>query len=49
MRVYWHQRRETYPNDERQAKLTLLLEGVMAFVCVAMIVAGVMSARACNI
>jgi hypothetical protein len=49
MRVYWHGRRETYPNDEPQAKLTLLLEGVAAFVITAMIIAGVMSVRACSV
>jgi hypothetical protein len=49
MRVYHHQRRETYGNDERQAKLTLALEAVMAVVIVAMIISGALSSRACSI
>ena len=35
-----------YPNDEKQAKLTLLLSAVMAVVCAALIVAAVLSPAA---
>jgi hypothetical protein len=49
MLVYHHHRIETYANDESQAKLTLLLEGLMALVCTALIIAGVMSIHACSL
>ena len=49
MKVYHHARIETYENDESQAKLTLVLETVMAVLIAAMIIAGAFSVRACNI
>jgi hypothetical protein len=49
MKVYHHPRIETYENDESQAKLTLVLEAVMSVVIVAMIIAGALSVRACNV
>jgi hypothetical protein len=36
-------------NDERQAKLTLLLSAIMSVVTVALIVAAVLSTRACAV
>ena len=36
-------------NDERQAKLTLLLSAIMSVVVVALIVAAVLSTRACAV
>ena len=36
-------------NDERQAKLTLLLSAFMSIVTVALIVAAVLSTRACAV
>jgi hypothetical protein len=36
-------------NDERQAKLTLLLSAIMSIVTVALIVAAVLSTRACAV
>jgi len=48
MKVYHHARIETYANDESQAKLTLVLETVMAIVIAAMIVAGAFATHACN-
>jgi hypothetical protein len=36
-------------NDERQAKLTLVLSAIMSIVTVALIVAGVLSTRACAV
>ena len=38
-----------YENDERQAKLTLLLSAIMSVVTVALIVAAVLSTRACAV
>jgi hypothetical protein len=36
-------------NDERQAKLTLLLSAIMSVVVVALIIAGCLSTRACAV
>jgi hypothetical protein len=36
-------------NDERQAKLTLLLSAIMSIVSVALIIAAVLSTRACAV
>jgi hypothetical protein len=38
-----------YPNDKKQATLTLFLSAVMAIVTVALILAGVLSMRACAV
>lgn len=38
-----------HENDERQAKLTLLLSAVMAIVTVGLILAGILSTRACAV
>jgi hypothetical protein len=38
-----------YANDEKQAKLTLFLSFVMALVTVALILAAVLSTRACAV
>lgn len=42
MKVYHHNRIETYENDEEQAKLTLVLAAVAAIVSVLVIIAGVL-------
>lgn len=41
MKVYHHARIETYPNDESQAKLALLLEAVAAVLTVVVIIAAI--------
>ena len=38
-----------YENDEKQAKLTILLSAVMSIVAVALILAAVLSTRACAV
>jgi len=40
---------ETYPNDDKQAMLTIVLTAVMSVIIVAMITAAVLSTKACSL
>ncbi len=40
---------ETYPNDEKQATLTMFLLSIMSVIITGLIVAGVLSTRACTV
>jgi hypothetical protein len=40
---------DNYPNDERQASLQILLLSIMSVLITGLIVAGVLSTRACSV
>jgi hypothetical protein len=40
---------DSYPNDERQASLAILLLSIMSVIITGLIVAGVLSTRACSV
>lgn len=40
---------DNYPNDERQASIQILLLSIMSVIITGLIVAGVLSTRACSV
>lgn len=40
---------DSYPNDERQASLSILLLSIMSVIITGLIVAAVLSTRACSV
>ncbi|HUS30730.1 MAG TPA: hypothetical protein VMZ53_19605 [Kofleriaceae bacterium] len=40
---------ETYPNDEKQASLAIILLSIMSVIIVGLITAAVLSTRACSV
>lgn len=49
MATYWHAPLYHHENDERQAGLAIMLTSIMSVVITALIVAAVLSMRACSV